>query len=336
MHPNTYVSEEFFNLLDEEYKNLPQLPIYSVSKEYEEKLVSICRIRDLLLGSNIYSDISDKSAIKYHNKQFGTYFNLKDQILHTKVKDASYATRPILRTRQSKEKCDFNGFCYFTNKDSKDCIEESNKTGKIIIGKDFLKTPFYIKNTFATESTDEKIFQIKRSKHPCRGLLIIDQYLFNDTPKRQPKIPNLISFLEELIPQDLTNKFEIDIITAKHESPNDLFQNKYDQLLNAFGSTISLHIYASPKMNDENDRYLITNYAVFSIGHPFDRKSNVSCNFYPSNNNIEDIHFSYKLWREKIEFAKSIIKTTPLNFGVSKAIWKSDEIEHNIFDIKLE
>jgi hypothetical protein len=89
-------------------------------------------------------------------------------------------------------------------------------------------------------------------------------------------------------------------------------------------------------MNDENDRYLLTNYGVFSIGHPFDRKSNVSCSFYPSNNNIQDIHISFNFWREKIEFAKSMIKSTPLSFGASKAIWKSDDLIHSIYETDIE
>jgi hypothetical protein len=331
MYPNIFVSEGFFENFDNEYKKIPQSNVYSVNLEDENKIKSISRIRDLLMASNIYSDISDKAVVKYHAKQFGTYNNLKDLIFHRIIKDSNFANGRKLVIRQQKSDCNKSGFCYFTNQDTSDCINESKQNGKIVLGKDFLKTPFYLENTFASESTDETIYQIEKSKHPCTGLVIIDRFLFQDDPGRSKKIPNLISFLNELITKELVNPFEVDIIT-QNDSKNQLFNSKFEEISKAFQNKLSLHIYAPSRLNQESDRYLITNYSIFSIGHPFDRDTNVSCGFYPSNESKDDIKASYKLWSEKVQLALDVIKNTPKSMGLIQTIWKSDDLVHTIFD----
>jgi hypothetical protein len=155
--------------------------------------------------------------------------------------------------------------------------------------------------------------------------------LFEDSSKYQPKIPNLIAFLKQLIPSNLTKPFEIDIIINNPEN-NDLVQSKNKQILDAFSNKISLHIYALRSIQEDADRYFITNYGVFAIGHPFDRPTNVSSSFFPSNNNKEAIKSSYNTWLNKIKLAKDLINKTPPNYGLIKTIWKSDEVNHSIFN----
>ncbi len=333
MYPNIYVSEDFFDNVDIEWSKIPQTSIYSTNLEDEDKRKSLNRIKDLMLTSNIYSDITDKSLVKYHTKQFGTYNNFKDLILNTAIKDSSYKNGRNLNIRNELKDYNKNSFCFFTNYDYSECNEKSQEIGKIIVGRDFLNSSFYLNNTFATESTDEKIHQISKSKHPCKNLIIIDKYLFDDASSRLPKIPNLLLFLKELIPPKFKGKFQIDIIT-ENKSNDRLFESKINQILEAFSNNLSLHVYAPGTINQENDRYLITNYAVFSVGHPFDRNTNVSCNFYPSNNSINDIKNSFHIWREKIELALDIINKTPKTIGLYKSIWKSDDIKHSIFEFE--
>lgn len=331
MFPNVYVSEDFFENVDMEWAKIPQTSIYSTNVEDEDKRKSINRIKDLMLASNIYSDITDKSLVKYHTKQFGTYNNFKDLILNSAIKDSSYRNGRSLTIRSELKDYNQSGFCYFTNIDFIEWFKKSQEIGKIIVGKDFLNSSFYLNNTFASEVTDEKITQISKAKHPCSGLIIIDKYLFDDASSRLPKIPNLIAFLKELIPIEFDGKFQIDIIT-ENKSNDRLFETKINQILESFSNNLSLSVYAPGAINQENDRYLITNYAVFSVGHPFDRNTNVSCNFYPSNNSINDIKNSYNIWKEKVSLALDIINKTPKSIGLYKAIWKSDEIKHSIFE----
>jgi hypothetical protein len=159
----------------------------------------------------------------------------------------------------------------------------------------------------------------------------MDRYLFDDTSSQiSSKLINLISFLKELIPSQLSNQFEIDIIT-ENKSNNSLFEKRFTQLLEAFSDKISLHIYAPEKI--EHDRYLITNYSVFSVALPFIGETNVSCNFFPSNTSIDAIKKSFQIWHEKVSLATKIIKKTPESIGLVKTKWKSDEKKHTIFDI---
>jgi hypothetical protein len=329
MYPNVFVSEEFFDQFDLEWANLPNSNIYDTNEEGENKVKSLNRIRDLMLSSNIYSDITDKSLVKYHTKQYGTYNNFKDLILHKAIKESNYKNGRNLAIRQEVKNCNKSGFCYFTNNDYAGCIEESKKTGKIILGDNFLKDPFFLQHTFGAESTNQTIFQIEKVKHPCNGIIIMDRYLFDDTNSQKTnKITNLISFLKELIPPELNKPFEIDILT-ENMSNNKLFDKKYDEILEAFPGKVSLHIYAPKKI--EHDRYLITNYAIFSIALPFVGNTSVSCNFFPSNTSIEAIKNAHKIWRDKLSLALDIVKNTSDSIGLYKTIWKSDDIKHSIF-----
>jgi len=330
MYPNIFVSEDFFDFFDEEYDKLPQEEKYNTPIELKNKRDSINRIKELFLASHIYSDINDKSLIKYYTKQFGVYSTFKDFILHTKIRDASFANKPEIRTKQNKDFCQKSGFCFFTNKSFEEAESESKQTGKIVIGKEFLNQTFYLGNTFGTEPTDEKVHQIKRVKHPCSGLIIIDRYLFDDIAHQTSKVKNLIYFLKEIISAELLIPFELDIITMNKENTT-LFDAKFNEILEAFPNKISLHIYAPRNINP--DRYIITNYSIFSIGHPFMPKTYVSCNFFPSNSNINAIKNSYEIWRDKINFAADILRTTLPKIGEVKTIWKSDDLVHSIFKI---
>jgi hypothetical protein len=330
MYPNVFVSEEFFEKFDLEWANLPNPNIYDTNEEGENKAKSLNRIRDLMLSSNIYSDITDKSLVKYHTKQYGTYNNFKDLILHKAIKDSNYKNGRSLEIRQEGKACNKSGFCYFTNKDYGECLEETKKTGRIVLGNNFLHDPFYLGHTFGAESTNQTIFQIEKVKHPCSGIIIMDRYLFDDTSSQTSnKITNLIAFLKELIPTELKIPFEIDILT-ENMSNNNLFDKKYDEILDAFPGKISLHIYAPKKI--EHDRYLITNYAIFSVALPFVGDTSVSCNFFPSNTSIEAIKNSHKIWCDKLSLAYNLVKNTPNSIGLFKTIWKSDDSLHSIFN----
>ena len=267
---------------------------------------------------------------KSATRSLSVFNNFKDLILHKAIKDSNYKNGRYLAIRQEVKTCNKSGFCYFTNNDYVQCLEETKKTGKIVLGNNFLQEPFFLQHTFGVESTNQTIFQIHKVKHPCNGIIIMDRYLFDDTSSQASnKITNLITFLKELIPTELNNPFEIDILT-ENMSNNNLFDKKYNEILDAFSGKISLHIYAPKKI--EHDRYLITNYAIFSVALPFVGDTSVSCNFFPSNTSIEAIKNSHKIWYDKLSLASDIVKKTPLSIGLFKSIWKSDDTLHTIFN----
>lgn len=331
MCPNIFVSKDFFDYFEIENSSISKQNIYTESNDVINKLKSLNRIRDLFLASNIYSDISTESAIKHFTLPNGVARNFKEFILHRKLKMSSEnVSNGKLYTKQKKENCNKSGFCYFTNNEENECNYQTKRSGKIVIGKNFLQTPFYLNHTFASENTNDKIFQVENLKYPCTGILIMDRYLFQDVDRKPPKIPNLISFLKYIISPELNVKFEIDIITEDIDN-NNLYEKKYKSILNELGENISLHIYTTKKC--DHDRYLITNYSIFSIGLPFLGNTNVSCNFFPSNNSVEAIKNSYKIWHEKLINTTSLIKNIPFQIGEKKLVWKNDDIEHSIFNI---
>jgi hypothetical protein len=329
MYPNVFIAEDFFQIFDSSYKALQNKSIYEVDPEFENKRESIYRVKNLLLSSNLTTDVKDQALIKYFSREFGTYNNISDLVLHSLIKENAFANGRKLQTNKQVNECSENNVCYFTDDSLESCDQKSKMLGRIFLGNSFLNNPFYLNHTFATESTDETIPQIEKSKHPCSSLIIIDRYLFEDAGVS--KITYLIQLLKNLIPEGLSHPFEVDIITKNFNNDSKI-ESKYNQLLAAFPGKISLHIYASSSV-PEHDRYFITNYAIFSIGIPFTGKSNISCSFYPSHHNREIINKSYNDWLSKVKFSKEIIQATPLKLGLIKTVWQSDQIKHSIFSL---
>jgi hypothetical protein len=323
MYPNVYVTEGFLENFDKCYNELPAVSIYDMDTVNKEKRESVDRIRNLFLISNIYTDAKSKTLVKCCQKQFGTFNNIKDLVFHTLIKNSNQ-NRPILYPEKQASDCQQSNFCYFMIDHA-----EVNNGAQIILGNDFLDSPFYLYHTFAGELTNAQIHQVDRIKHPCKSLVIIDGYIFQDDERYEPKIPNLIHFLTQLIPDGLSQKFEIDIITSNRNEIN--FQNKFNQIVNAFPNRISLHIY-TPRNLSENDRYLLTNYATVTVGHPFDRNTNISCSFYPSGTSSNDVNEAFKTWSRILKRAEELKKNTPPRFGLVQAIWRSDDLQHSIFN----
>ena len=249
MYPNVYVTEGFLENFDKCYRELPAVSIYDEDTVNKDKRESIERIKNLFLSSNFYTDAKSKTLVKYCQKQFGTFNNIKDLIFHTLIKNP-YQNRPTLYPEKQVSDCQQRNFCYFTNGQA-----GTNNIANIVLGKDFLEFPFYLHHTFAGELTNAIIHQVDKIKHPCKSLVIIDPYLFEDDERHEPKIPNLIHFLTQLIPDGLSQKFEIDIITSNKKNIN--FQYKFSQIMEGFQNRISLHVYTPHKI-DESDRFLIT------------------------------------------------------------------------------
>lgn len=329
MYPNTYVSNAFFEIFDECYKALGNSSIYEVDDSENSKRESLYRIKDLLLSSNITTDIKDSALRKYFSRENGTYNNLRDLILHQLIKGSAYANTPALSYNKGLEECDENNFCYFVDSNLQTSKSLPSKR-RIVLGDNFLETPFFLNHNFAVDQTDETVPQVEKIKHPCSSLIIIDRYLFQDTRTEQ-KTPNLIRFLKDLRPSEISTPFEVDIITEISDNDRRI-TSKYKQITEAIPENLSLHIYAVSNLQ-EHDRYFITNYALITIGLPFVGNSNISCSFYPSNKGKDGVISAYRNWLNKIKYAKKIVETTRSSIGLLKTIWKSDEIQHSIFNI---
>ena len=86
MYPNVYVTEGFLENFDARYRELPAISIYDEDAINKDKRDSVERIKNLFLCSNFYTDVKEKTLLKYCQKQFGTFNNIKDLVLHTLIK----------------------------------------------------------------------------------------------------------------------------------------------------------------------------------------------------------------------------------------------------------
>jgi hypothetical protein len=350
MYPNVYLETDFTKEFDRYEESLP-----SVSRRSDKTLrahaESLRRILDFLMSANVYSDFSEDDVKNSFTAESGFSKNLKEQIIRSTYKNDAYTDidRRLIIDK-NRESTFSNQFSLFIGDLFQDAFDSSEQQGMIVIGKEFLENPFFLNHSFASVATDQSLFQIQNIKHPCSSLVIIDKYVFKNAPKFETKFPNLLKVIEWLMPKGLSHKFEISIITENtKDERTSLISSKYNEIRKHFGDKVSLQIIA-PKILDEvesSDRFILTNYAMISIPHPFDRPTTISCNFYPSHQ--EDfgpdrltetknkiVIEGYKTWEAKIDLAKAVIKKTPKNkIGTVKHVWKEEnEPEHKIFNHK--
>lgn len=328
MHPNVFVSKDFFKILDEEVKNLSTEFLY----EEDEKKTSFQRIFSFINSSNIYTDLRDKEIVKYYKKSGLIKEGIESVIIQKIIKN--YGEGRSLNLNKTIKDCKTCDFTFFTADEYNDCEKHTLTQGKIYVGKKPLDFNFFHLTTFTYPLVDITSYDyvINNLKHPCNCIVVIDPYIFTDAKNHHNKIPNFIKYLKGLIPKDLQTDFEIDIITKNVEN-NSLFNSKFNEIIKELEDyKVSLHVYA-PKKLDIPDRYLLTNYATITIGHPFDRDTHISSCFYPSNYSKELNKIYYNSWYKMLKKAHEVIRETPQKFGLIEAIWKNDDKKHSIFDV---
>ena len=331
MYPKVYVSETFLESFDEKIKEVDTLStILDVSGDVEIRRRSLCRIRDLLLSSDVVSDVHDRKLTKLLTRKTGAYEKMSEVIFHALIKEAAFSSSRAFERNIPESDGVRKGYCCFTGKTKEESARISSSNGIIVVGKEGLDEPFFLEHTFAAESTDADLEQKVRINHPCASLLLIDRYFLADGNEK--KIDSFIGLLNEIINHDSDEPFEVDIICANPEY-NPVLDSAFDKILHSARSKISLHLYAPRKneFKDQSDRFVLTNYSVTAIGHPFDRKSYITSNFYPSCESKKAINAAYAFWRDRLLYAESLINATPKEYSHIKARKSSDEIDHVIF-----
>lgn len=347
MFPDSYLDNAFIEEFDQAYKELPNDSIFD-NPEIRARKESLIRILNFLESSNIKCNLTKKDIEDSWNQRKELFQSLKGQIIHSFIKKEAYTGSERVFSVNCSEEATFSKYCcFFTGNSYEKASEKSNELGRIIIGKKFLEKPFFLNHTFPPKDTDATLYQIESIRHPCSTLLIIDKYLFQDTTKLESKIPNLIKVIEWMLPKELSRKFEITIISENTNSKlSNSISSKFGKIYDHFGDKISLQVYAPIKLNEieASDRYLLSNYSLISIPHPFDRPTTISCNFWPSHpqfytyQNEADISESpvvngFNTWKNKIIIAKKVMKRTPPKIGTVQYIWKSENLEHEVFEM---
>jgi hypothetical protein len=326
LYPNVFIEKKFWQILDDESSKIKSSSPFDFNKSDKIRKHSFERILALIRGSNIYTDEiltdTDFRQIASLND------NAKSVILKEIIKaDSIECSRKLNLGKKITELDTETDICFFTADEFNNCENKTNEDGKIHIGKEFLQREFFINNTFPVEHTDKDLSKLDKIFHPCNSLVIIDPYLFTNFDKKKTY---LFNFLKKIISQTLKKPFKIDIVVKNNDRYNDVI--KANNMILAEFDKISLHIYYSKALNDsESDRYLITNYALIAIGHPFDRESNISSNFFPSNPDENLVVQAYNSRIKKLEFIKKIMDKTPDFFLGNLCVLKNDENKHEIF-----
>jgi hypothetical protein len=345
MFPNVYIEDDFTKEFDLYIESLPATTFYSTQGS-REKLESLRRIHDYIMSSNVYSDFSKEDVENYWTSDEGVAKSFKEQIIRSTFKSDAYSGLDRkLSVNRNKEKEALPNFSFFTGNSFEDSTIKSRELGGIFLGKKFNEIPFFLNHSFSSVSTGSSLSQIKELGHPCSGLVIIDKHLFKDTKNLESKIPNLINVIDWLLPKGLSEKFEICIISENTESKlGSSISSRFEEIKSYFDNKISLQVYAPIKLYEieASDRFLLSNYSLISIPHPFDRPTTISCNFYPSH--PEDFSTDqpgklgsmkvingFRTWRSKLEVAKVVMYRTPSKIGTVQCSWKSDELLHKIF-----
>ncbi len=330
LYPNVYIEKKFWEILDEESIKIKSSSPFDFDSDDRIRKHSFERILALIRGSNIYTDETLTDNDIRHIASLNN--NAKSFIIKEIIKsDSIDCSRKLHLGKNITEFAAKTDICYFNADEFTVCEKKTKKDGKIRIGKQFLQREFFINNTFSVEHTDKDLSKLENIFHPCNSLVIIDPYLFTNFDKKKTY---LFNFLKKAITNTLEKPFELDIIVKNNDRYNDVI--KANNMILAEFSKISLHIYFSKALNDtESDRYLITNYALIAIGHPFDKESHISSSFFPSNQNENLVIKAFNTRIKKLEFVKKIIQKTPEKFLEYNCVYKNDFIQHEIFNFEV-
>ena len=148
MHPNVFVSKDFFKILDEEVKELSN----EFSYEEDEKTTSFKRIFSFINSSNIFTDLRDKEIVKYYKKSGSSKEGIESVIIQKIIKN--YGEGRSLNLNKTIKDCKTCDFTFFTADEYSDCEKQTLTHGKIYVGKKPLDFNFFHLTTFTYPLVD--------------------------------------------------------------------------------------------------------------------------------------------------------------------------------------
>lgn len=332
--PNTYLADAFVNHMDNEEVKLSSKNTDYGARELSQKRQLVIRaIRNLLLCSNIHSDLDRAAVIKLYKKVMSTksYSSLKEHVYFDAIKNqrltsiskeftSSFEGETFNIPKFFNQVEDYNGI-YFLSVNNDQASEYQNKLGIVIKGvrdefEDFYGSKNISLNIPATMDG------VERCSHKANAMVIVDPYIFIDDHGRPPKIPNIIKTIKFFIPINLCIPFNISILTRNADN-NLLFESKIQQILEGLGApNVNIEVVAPRNIHDSN-RYLFTNYSLMTSGHPFDRETPFNCNFLLNATDEDSLLKRYQDWHNKLVQFSNTMYNTPICYGEIKASFKS-------------
>jgi hypothetical protein len=290
MRARIYLEDNFFNAFNN-YQAVGSIHDVDNTTENKNQLVNI------LKHSEFHSTISTKQYINIHKKLSQNYqtTDVKEIFLFRAMRSGKLFLNPIDNNKPYSlfllDKCD-NDIKSFN---------ELNNSMSVGVDYDF-ETPL-IPKSFASREVNKEMVGIGAINHRCRNALIIDPYLFEDQPKMEPKIPNVIKLLKELYFDNTNSDCHLSVL-INNPGNNGKVEAKIKSITEGINNPkLKVSVYAHKEGLLKNNRFLITDYSIIDSQHLFDRDASISFaslyhdeinkNFIRVNNLLEIIRKSY-------------------------------------------
>lgn len=287
MEAKVYLEDEFFEAL-ENFSPQTGLGVVDEKSQNRNQLLQILEHSII----NI-SPLKKKYFINLHKKLTQNY------------KPETYKDFSLFRAfRNNKLKlADINfessNSIFLLNKTEEE-VKKINKENNIIsVAKSYDFKTSISPNSFASKFINNKMDGVECIKHRCKNVVLVDPYIFEDSPNLTPKMPNLITFLKELYLDNTTSPCFLSIVTNNKDN-DGLFNSKINQILSGLSNVnLSISVYAHDKPHFNNNRHVLTDYSIIDLQHLFDRDASISAN-YLYDGNVSDNFDRAKILKTKI------------------------------------
>ncbi len=339
--PDAFVVDAFIDYLEQREKDFSSATNYAEREENRKRMSTIERIHRFLLASNINTDLSESSIVKFYKKVAANkkYTTLKEHIYFNAVKNQRMKPcADLFEYAFSDQDFSFELFLskvnhqtavYFIPCNTLKCKEIENKFGLVVLGIDFDFTDFYENQKIVAKTITREMNGIEECKHPCNSMIIVDPYIFSSTHGNFDKIPGIIKTIQTFKPEYLSIKFHLLILTKTNNNNTD-YQNKIKRIQQQLGGPekVFIEVYA-PTSISFDDRIILTNYANINIGHPYDRDTYLNCVINFSDIDENKIRDNYSEYNKRCNMIKKDITKTPDKNGFIINIFKTSQDDKN-------
>lgn len=258
MEAKVFIEEEFFKAFDN-FKPTTGMGVVDITSENKNQLLEI------LDKSEIRSPISEKYLINLH-KNFSQNYNpenWKDFAFYKAFRNGNLKIETV--------NLDASNSVFLLDKSQSEVDSINEENNVISLGSEYDFNIPASPKSFASKVVDKNMKGVECIKHRCRNVIIIDPYIFEDQPKFEHKIPNVVKFLNELYLNNNKTNCYLSIITNNQDN-NTKFNSKIEEIADTISNpNLKISVYAHDKPHFKNNRHVITDYSIIDYQHLFDR-----------------------------------------------------------------
>ena len=280
-----YIQNGFLNTFHE--KLIESLNLNKIDHQEYEILNNKLKLLLALFNSNaqIKVDLSKQMINKIFKSNDGTELDTYEEVLIKRL----WKQFNNLNIESSEPGFD-ESILYLLNSSESRISELSNCYVKDN-NDSFLDYP--LPNSVVGLYIDEKMNGIEKIAHRCRNIFIVDPYLFVDSPNKEKKIPNIITFLKQMGLDNTNIKCHFSAIVM-YENDTKGIEGKIKEIKNEVNNpNLEISVYAIQNSKSSKakfmgaNRYFMTDYCFGEYQHIFDRIGSISVNFFHENSKFD-------------------------------------------------